>query len=171
MSSYSNSPAGSVVPETSRVRTSRRSLVCGCNGARHHHQHVCLLDLMWRCKICVCWTLKWRTVNQKKEPVLFKLLSYGFATENKHKKRLSLRQQWTELQQNHPQKKKKKRKESYCSSTDKQLTAQFSPPQLFFSFKDPSRVCNSLSIVMQLWWRVTLLRACRRATYTTADWQ
>lgn len=137
MSSSSNSPAGSVVPETSRVRTSRRSLVCGCNGAHHHHQHVCLLDLMWRCKICVCWTLKWRTVNQKKEPVLFKLLSYGFATENKHKKRLSLRQQWTELQQNHPQKKKKKRKESYCSSTDKQLTAQFSPPQLFFYLKIP----------------------------------
>lgn len=137
MSSSSNSPAGSVVPETSRVRTSRRSLVCGCNGAHHHHQHVCLLDLMWRCKICVCWTLKWRTVNQKKEPVLFKLLSYGFATENKHKKRLSLRQRWTELQQNHPQKKKKKRKESYCSSTDKQLTAQFSPPQLFFYLKIP----------------------------------
>lgn len=137
MSSSSNSPAGSVVPETSRVRTSRRSLVCGCNGARHHHQHVCLLDLMWRWKICVCWTLKWRTVNQKKEPVLFKLLSYGFATENKHKKRLSLRQRWTELQQNHPQKKKKKRKESYCSSTDKQLTAQFSPPQLFFYLKIP----------------------------------
>lgn len=137
MSSSSNSPAGSVVPETSRVRTSRQALVCGCNGARHHHQHICLLDLMWRCKICVCWTLKWRTVNQKKEPVLFKLLSYGFATENKHKKRLSLRQRWTELQQNHPQKKKKKRKESYCSSTDKQLTAQFSPPQLFFYFKIP----------------------------------
>lgn len=135
MSSSSNSPAGSVVPETSRVRTSSQALVCGCNGAHHHHQHVCLLDLMWRCKICVCWTLKWRTVNQKKEPVLFKLLSYGSATENKHKKRLSLRQRWTELQQNHPQKKKKQ--ESYCSSTDKQLTAQFSPPQLFFYFKIP----------------------------------
>lgn len=133
MSSSSNSPAGSVVPETSRVRTSSQALVCGCNGARHHHHHVCLLDLMWRWKICVCWT--WRTVNQKKEPVLFKLLSYGFATENKHKKRLSLRQRWTELQQNHPQKKKKQ--ESYCSSTDKQLTAQFSPPQLFFYLKIP----------------------------------
>ena len=83
------------------------------------------------------------------------------------KKSLSLQQQWTKLQQSHPQmmKKKKKKKKSYCSSTDKQLTAQFSLPQLFL-FKDPSRVCNSLSIVMQLWWGVTLLRACRGAMYT-----
>lgn len=65
MSSSSNSPAGSVVPETSRVRTSSQALVCGCNGARHHHQHVCLLDLMWRWKICVCWTFKMANSQSK----------------------------------------------------------------------------------------------------------
>lgn len=89
-------------------------------------------------------------------------------TQTHKKKRLSLQQQWSELQHNHPQKKNKKKKKRRRRVTAPPPTNSSRLGFLslnFFLFKDASRVCNSFSIIMQLWWRVTLLRARWRATY------
>lgn len=165
MSSSSNSPAGSVVPETSRVRTSRQALVCGCNGARHHHHHVCLLDLMWRWKICVCWTFKMANSQSKERTGALQAAELRICDWKQTQKKAftATTMNWTAAES--PTEEEEAGELLFLH----RQTAHGSvfSPSTFFLFKDPSLVCNSLSIVMQLWWRVTLLRA----TYTTVGWQ